>query len=76
MMCKKQTSFCVNKFVLDHSHEEEGAPYNRFCFNFILVIFSDFSIWGQNDFLNVFGTSQEVSQDSFLVILGTFWDNF
>ena len=64
MTCKKHNLF-VKKFVLDHSREEEGGPYNRFFVNFILVMFSDFSMFGQNDFLNVFGTSQEVSQEPF-----------
>ena len=31
----------------------------------MLVIFSDFSIWDHNDFLDVFGSSQEVSQEPF-----------
>ena len=43
---------------------KRGALYSLF-FNFVLVFISDFSICGKNDFLDVFGTSQEVSQDSF-----------
>ena len=68
--CVHKNVFFVNKFVLDHSCEEEGGLIIVFVFNFILVTFSDFSMLGQNDFLDVFGTSQEVSQEPFEGHLG------
>ena len=57
--------FFVKQFVSDHSCEEEGGLVIVFFFNFMLVLFSDFSMLAKNAFLDVFGTSQEVSQDSF-----------
>ena len=64
MTCTKN-DVVVKKLVLDHSREEEGGLIIVFFVNFMLVIFSICSIWGQNDFLDVFGTSQEVSQEPF-----------
>ena len=60
----------MNKFVLDHSCEEDGCFIIVFFVKFMLVIFSVFSILGHSDFLTVFGTSQEVSQEPFWGHLG------
>ena len=67
MACKNNGVF-VKKFVLDHSREEEGGQrgdLKSFFFNCCLVIVSHVLFFFKNDLLNVFGTSQEVSQDSF-----------
>ena len=67
MMCKQNDVF-VKKFVLDHSREEDGGQrgdLKSFFFNVCLIIVSHVLMFFKNDFLNVFGTSQEVSQEPF-----------
>ena len=64
MTCKTHILF-LWKSSFWKSHVRKRGALESFFVNCILVIFSDVSMFAKNDFLDVFETSQEVSQDSF-----------